>query len=211
MLLSDAEGVITAETGTFFAPELVNRLVIEAARDLCRFSFALNKSVSGIFASTDSDETKNHAVSLFFTPYTDTEPCGMFGLVVNGYKTAGVERDADSPYGATFVLNHNGGIFYEFSNQTTCLIHPFQNGGDIRGFVAFMPTIAATQLDDGLWGLYGPGIISGVKAKLLMMPGYQTTNPNAATMFANEFIAAKRKARSDVNKRIVGEALCSWI
>ena len=82
-------------------------------------------------------------------------------------------------------------------------------GGDIRFFAAFMPVVGATQIEDVLWNSYGNVVMSGIKAKLLMMPGYQTSNPNAAVVFGNEYMAAKKTARADTNKLVIGESICS--
>ena len=72
-----------------------------------------------------------------------------------------------------------------------------------------MPVVGATQIEDVLWNSYGNGLMSGIKAKLLMMPGYQTSNPNAAIVFGNEYTAAKKAARADINRMVIGETICS--
>ena len=208
-LLSDINEMIMAEAGGFFAQPLSDRIIIETARDFCRYSMVLNKYSAEVFQASDVDPDANFSVIAALYPYPETEPCGFFGLTVNGLKMAGVERDAVSPSGATAFINNCGGIYYKFSTQTTCQIHPLPYGGDVRFFTAFMPVKTSTQIDDSLWCLYGEGIMNGIKAKLLMMPGYQTSNPNAAVVFGNEYLRAKKEARADANRLVVGEVICS--
>lgn len=196
--------IVIADTGGFFAPNVIKRQLIETARDFCRFSMALNKDVAAVVDATSIDASKNYAASVVIPIVADCEAFGIFGLTMNGRKVACVERGANSPLGAS-ILSHTGGVFFDLSNPTTCLIHPVPSGGDIRFFAAFMPSMAAASINDELWDSYGAGIIAGTKANLLMMPGYQTFNANAATLFANVYAASKKKARSDVSKKIIGE------
>ena len=170
---------------------------------------ALSRYQAEVFTSDDVDHDEGCSVIMAVQPFTDTEPCGIFGITVNGYKLAGIEREVSTPSGAAVVSPGNGGIFYRFSTQTTCQIHPLPYGGDIRFFAAFMPVVGATQIEDVLWNSYGNGLMSGIKAKLLMMPGYQTSNPNAAVVFGNEYMAAKKTARADTNKLVIGASICS--
>ena len=206
--LSDIRDRVIADTGGFFAPDLVSRVAVETARDFCRYTMALSRYHADVFDSGDVDIDAGYSVIMAVQPYKDTEPCGIFGITVNGYKLAGIERDASTPSGAAVVSPGNGGIFYKFSAQTTCQIYPLPYGGDIRFFAAFMPVVGATQIEDVLWNSYGNGVMSGIKAKLLMMPGYQTSNPNAAVVFGNEYMAAKKTARADTVKLVIGERLC---
>lgn len=207
-LIDSIADIVGAETGGAFPLSLVKSKILDVTRDFCKFSLILNKGVAAIVEATSIDSTKNFAATITIVPYTETEPCGIFGLTVNGCKLASVERDAVSPSGASPIY-HVGGIFHKFSGQTTCLIHPLQSGGDVRFSAGFMPTTTATQIDDTFWSLYGNGVMFGIKASLFAMSGYKTTDPNAATMFGREYYAAKRKARGDVNNLIIGECLCS--
>ena len=207
--LSDICDSVVADTGGFFAPDLVSRVAVETARDFCRYTKALNRYHTDLFMADDVDSEEGCSVIMAVQPFTDTEPCGIFGITVNGYKLAGIEREASTPSGAAVVSPGNGGIFYKFSTQTTCQIHPLPYGGDVRFFAAFMPVVGATQIEDLLWNSYGNGLMSGIKAKLLMMPGYQTSNPNAAIVFGNEYMAAKKAARADINRMVIGETICS--
>ena len=209
MLVSDIVDSVTAETGGVFSPEFTSKVIVDVSRDFCRYSFVLNKYSADVFYAADVDSDANYSVIAALSPYTDTEPCGVFGLTVNGLKMAGVERDAVSPSGAVSAIGNSGGLFYSFSTQTTCLIHPLPYGGDVRFFTAFMPLKTASQIEDALWNSYGNGLMSGIKAKLLMMPGYQTSNPNAAIVFGNEYMVAKKAARADVNRKVIGETICS--
>ena len=209
MLVSDIVDSVTAETGGVFSPEFASKVIVDVSRDFCRYSFAMNKYSAEVFQAADVDPDANYSVISALYPYTDTEPCGLFGLTVNGLKMAGVERDAVSPSGAVSAVGNSGGLFYSFSTQTTCQIHPLPYGGDVRFFAAFMPVITASQIEDALWNLYGDGIMNGIKAKLLMMPGYQTSNPNAAVVFGNEYLRAKKMARADTNRLVIGEVICS--
>ncbi len=208
MLVSDITDIVIAETGGFFSPEFAAKVIIDVSRDFCRYSFSLNKYSAEVFQASDVDADANYSVIASLYPYEETEPCGFFGLTVNGLKMAGVERDAVSPSGAVSVVGNSGGIFYSFSTKTTCQIHPLPYGGDVRFFAAYMPKMAAIKISDNLWSLYGQGIMSGTKARLFMMPGYQTSNPNAAVVFGNEYLKAKKEARAEVNKKIMGEVLC---
>ena len=207
--LSDVCDRVIADTGGFFAPDLVSRVTVETARDFCRYTKALNMYYADLFMADDVDSEEGCSVIMAVQPFTDTEPCGIFGVTVNGYKLAGIEREVSTPSGAAVVSPGNGGIFYRFSTQTTCQIHPLPYGGDIRFFAAFMPVVGSTQIEDVLWNTYGNGVMSGIKAKLLMMPGYQTSNPNAAGGFGNESMVAKKAARADVNRKVIGETICS--
>ena len=207
--ISEIADSVMAETGGFFSPEFVSKTAVSVVRDFCRYSFVLNRYVAEVFTSEDVDSDNNQSVIAAINPYTDTEPCGLFGLSVNGVKLAGVERDAISPSDAATAMSSCGGLFYKFGTQTTCHIHPLPYGGDVRFFAAFMPVISAHQIEDALWNLYGDGIINGIKAKLLMMPGYQTSNPNAAVVFGNEYLMAKKMARADTNRLLIGEVICS--
>ena len=209
MLVSDITDLVIAETGGFFSPEFVSRIIVDVSRDFCRYSFVLNKYSAEVFYAADVDPDANYSVVAALYPYTDTEPCGVFGLTVNGLKMAGVERDAASPSGAVSAAGNSGGLFYSFSTQTTCQIHPLPYGGDVRFFAAFMPLKTASQIEDALWSLYGEGIMNGIKARLLVMPGYQTSNPNAAVVFGNEYLKAKKTARADANRLVIGEVICS--
>ena len=209
MLVSDITDIVIAESGGFFSPEFASKVIVEVSRDFCRYSFVLNKYSAEVFYAADVDPDANYSVIAALYPYTDTEPCGLFGLTVNGLKMAGVERDAVSPSGAVSAVGNSGGLFYSFSTQTTCQIHPLPYGGDVRFFTAFMPLKTASQIEDALWNLYGDGIMNGIKAKLLMMPGYQTSNPNAAVVFGNEYLKAKKAARADANRLVIGEVICS--
>lgn len=208
-LVGDIADMIMADTGGFFAPDVVSRVAVEVSRDFCRYTKALNQYQAEVFTSDDVDHDEGYSVLMAVQPFTDTEPCGIFGITVNGYKLAGIEREASTPSGAAVVSPGNGGIFYKFSTQTTCQIHPLPYGGDVRFFAAFMPVVGATQIEDLLWNSYGNGLMSGIKAKLLMMPGYQTSNPNAAIVFGNEYMAAKKAARADINRMVIGETICS--
>ena len=208
-LVGDIADMIMADTGGFFAPDVVSRVAVEVSRDFCRYTKALNRFQAEVFTSDDVDSEEGCSVIMAVQPFTDTEPCGIFGVTVNGYKLAGIEREVSTPSGAAVVSPGNGGIFYRFSTQTTCQIHPLPYGGDIRFFAAFMPVVGATQIEDVLWSSYGSGIMSGIKAKLLMMPGYQTSNPSAAVVFGNEYLMAKKMARADTNRLLIGEVICS--
>lgn len=208
-LVDDIADMVLADTGGFFAPDVVSRVAVEVSRDFCRYTKALNKYHAELFVADDVDSEEGSSVIMAVQPFTDTEPCGIFGITVNGYKLAGIEREASTPSGAAVVSPGNGGIFYKFSTQTTCQIHPLPYGGDVRFFAAFMPVVGATQIEDLLWNSYGNGLMSGIKAKLLMMPGYQTSNPNAAIVFGNEYMAAKKAARADINRMVIGETICS--
>lgn len=208
-LVGDIADMVLADTGGFFAPDIVSRAVIDTSREFCRYTKALNKYHAELFVADDVDSEEGSSVIMAVQPFTDTEPCGIFGITVNGYKLAGIEREASTPSGAAVVSPGDGGIFYKFSTQTTCQIHPLPYGGDVRFFAAFMPVVGATQIEDVLWNSYGNGLMSGIKAKLLMMPGYQTSNPNAAIVFGNEYTAAKKAARADANRLVIGEVICS--
>ena len=208
-LVGDIADMIMADTGGFFAPDVVSRVAVEVSRDFCRYTMALSRYQAEVFTSDDVDHDEGYSVLMAVQPYADTEPCGIFGITVNGYKLAGIEREVSTPSGAAVVSPGNGGIFYRFSTQTTCQIHPLPYGGDVRFFAAFMPAVGATQIEDVLWNSYGNGVMSGIKAKLLMMPGYQTSNPNAAVVFGNEYMVAKKAARADVNRKVIGETICS--
>lgn len=208
-LVGDIADMVLVDTGGFFAPDVVSRVAVEVSRDFCRYTKALNQYQAEVFTSDDVDHDEGYSVLMAVQPFTDTEPCGIFGITVNGYKLAGIEREASTPSGAAVVSPGNGGIFYKFSTQTTCQIHPLPYGGDVRFFAAFMPVVGATQIEDLLWNSYGNGLMSGIKAKLLMMPGYQTSNPNAAIVFGNEYMAAKKAARADINRMVIGETICS--
>ena len=199
--------IVIADTGGFFSPNVIKRQLIETARDFCRFSMAFNKDVAAVVDATSIDASKNYAASVVIPIVADCEAFGIFGLTMNGRKVACVERGANSPLGAS-ILSHTGGVFFDLSNPTTCLIHPVPSGGDIRFLAAFMPTMAAVSINDELWDSYGAGIIAGTKANLLMMPGYQTYNPQMAVAFSAEFQKAKRTARGKVNMALIGESLC---
>ena len=205
-LVGDIADMIMADTGGFFAPDVVSRVAVEVSRDFCRYTKALNQYQAEVFTSDDVDHDEGYSVLMAVQPFTDTEPCGIFGITVNGYKLAGIERDASTPSGAAVVSPGNGGIFYKFSTQTTCQIHPLPYGGDIRFFAAFMPVVGAASIDDALWGSYGHIIMSGVKARLLMMPGYQTSKQNVSSMFNAEYLEGKKTARANINRLLIGEA-----
>ena len=208
-VLSDLCDTVRADTGCFFPDNIITRVVLDVVGDFCRYSMILNKYSAEVFQASDVDADENYSVIAALSPYADTEPCGLFGLTVNGVKMAGVERDAVSPSGAVSTAGNSGGLFYSFSTQTTCQIHPLPYGGDVRFFAAFMPVKTASQIEDALWSLYGEGIMNGIKARLLMMPGYQTSNPNAAVVFGNEYLKAKKTARADANRLVIGEVICS--
>lgn len=203
-----ADNVI-AETGAAFPVSVIKKKIIETARDFCKFNMALNKPVQQIVESSTADASKNYAQSITVSPYTDTEPCGIFGLTVNGYKLASVERDAVSPSSSASPLYHQGGIYFDFSNSTTCLIHPLQAGGDVRFFVGFRPALTASQIDDEFWGRYGQDIMFGIKSKLFMMSGYRSTAIDLAVGFGAEYERLKKRARGEVNRMVIGEYLCS--
>ena len=204
--LSDVCDRVIADTGGFFAPDLVSRVTVETARDFCRYTKALNMYYADLFMADDVDSEEGCSVIMAVQPFTDTEPCGIFGVTVNGYKLAGIEREVSTPSGAAVVSPGNGGIFYRFSTQTTCQIHPLPYGGDIRFFAAFMPVVGAASIDDALWESYGHIIMSGVKARLLMMPGYQTSKQNVSSMFNIEYLEGKKTARANINRLLIGEA-----
>ena len=205
--LNEIADNVMAETGGFFAPEFASRVIVDISRDFCRYSMVLSRYSAEVFHASDVDTDANYSVIAALSPYSDTEPCGLFGITVNGVKLAGVERDAVSPSGAVSAATSSGGLFYSFSTQTTCQIHPLPYGGDVRFFTAFMPVKTASQIEDALWSLYGEGIMNGIKARLLMMPGYQTSNPNAAVVFGNEYMKAKKAARADANRLVIGETV----
>ena len=208
MLVSDISDIVIAESGGFFSPEFASKVIVDISRDFCRYSSVLNKYSAEVFQAAEVDTDANYSVMAAISPYADTEPYGVFGLTVNGLKMAGVERDAVSPSGAVSTVGNSGGLFYSFSTQTTCQIHPLPYGGDVRFFTAFMPLKTASQIEDALWNLYGDGIMNGIKAKLLMMPGYQTSNPNAAVVLGNEYLKAKKAARANANRLVIGEVVC---
>lgn len=199
--------MVIADTGGFFAAPVVQRATSEVVRDFCRYSKAMHTQSAAIVAATSIDATKNQSAAVAITPIADCEPFGIFGLTVNGRKTACVERGADSPLGAS-PIEYQGGLFFEISTPTTCRIHPLPGGGDIRFFTAFLPTVSAGQINDDLWNRYGQGILAGIKANLLMTTGYRSSNPQMAIAFAAEFKAARKTARGDTNKKLIGSRLC---
>lgn len=199
--------IVIADTGGFFSPNVIKRQLIETARDFCRFSMAFNKDVAAVVDATSIDASKNYAASVVIPTVADCEAFGIFGLTMNGRKMACVERGANSPLGAS-ILSHTGGIFFDLSDPTICLLHPLPTGGDIRFMAAYIPKTTALSLSDDLWDSYGTGIIAGTKANLLMMPGYQTYNPQMAIAFSAEYQKSRRTARGEVNHKLIGESLC---
>lgn len=203
MLIDSISDRVISEVGAWFAPPAVKQAILDTARDFCRFSMTQNMSLSAIIAPESIVQADNYGATIAIPAQTDAEPCGVFGIQINGVKYSGVERGITIPSGAPPVYA-SGTIFYKFSSQTSLLLHPVQNGGSISVAVAFMPTTTATQISDTLWNEYGEGLAAGVKGKLLLMPNYTSFNPQMASAFTGEFEKAKRQARAAVNSALIG-------
>lgn len=199
---------IISDIGFFFAAPVINRAVIEAAKDYCIFSGSMNKPVYAEIKDSDIDKYNNMAVSVSISPFPETRPCSAYGITINGVKVVAVERDIGSPSGADGVIaTRSNGIYYHFDDSTVCKVHPVTYACTLLMTIAFVPEKTATQIDDGFWEKHGPAILCGAKAKLLSLPGYKSFNPQMTAALQNEYIFFKRKARSDVNRTLIGESL----
>lgn len=207
MLVDNIADHIISDTGLFFDPSLTGRTILSVCRDFCEYTLFLNKSVQGIVSYDSAILEKNYAQPFAIAAIAGCEPVRVYGLSVNGYKMSCEERDAVSPSGASAPIYHPGGIYYEFSDPTTCLIHPLHSGGDVRFMVGFRPSLSAVEIPDELYSRKASAIEAGVKARLLSMPGYSSFNAQMSGLFMAEYVNEKRKARAEVNRTIIGEML----
>lgn len=207
-LIDSLNDEIISDIGYFFAPPVIRRVVIEAAKDYCIFSGSMSRPVYVEITDSDIDKANNMAVSVDIDSFSEARPCGVFGITINGVKIAAVERDIGSPLGANGVIATSiKGIYYYFDDPTVCKVHPVLYPCKLLMTIAFAPEKTASQIDDEFWDKHGQAVLYGAKARLLSLPGYKSFNPQMAAVMQNEYVAAKRKARADVNKALIGETM----
>lgn len=194
--------MVVAETGAAIPGAVARQKIIEVARGFCLFTGALSKSVSAIVPVESIIPESNYGSPVAFTAPAETEPCGIFGLRVNGVGVSCIERDILTPSGA-IPISGKGELYYKFSGST-CIIHPLSQGGDIRFEVFFRPTNTATQINDDLWNEYADTIILGIKAAVFLMAGYKFSNPGMAVSFLSAYDSMKKKARGEIAMRLAG-------
>lgn len=193
---------VISETGAAVAAGVVKQKAIDTIREFCLFTGAMSVPVSAIVPIESVIAASNYGSPVTFTAPAETEPCGVFGLRISGRGVACIERDITTPLDAMPVFG-NRELFFKFSGST-CIVHPLQQGGDIRMEIFFRPTVAATQITDSFWDKYADIIMMGIKASVFMMAGYKFSNPQMAVSFLGAYESMKKKARGNVAMKLVG-------
>lgn len=206
MLASNIYDRTISELGSWFAPNIVNQCIMDVARDFCRYSMILNEQVNADVSATDVVQTSNYSANIAIPSKAECEPSGIFGLKINETGFSSVERKIITTAGAQPVYA-SGTMFYFFDGLSAVNINPVPAGGNITASIAYIPVAAATQISDDVWNDYSEGLLSGIKARLTMMPNYSSYNPQLSTVFSDQYARSKRIARAIVASSLIGNAL----
>ena len=98
-------------------------------------------------------------------------------------------------------------LFTSEAGSNTFALVPVPDAESLGGLVAEVsiaadPSASPTQFDAMLYRKYGDGLACGIKARLMLIPGKEWSNPEMAVVNGQGYALAIARARGDVDNRL---------
>lgn len=183
------------------APEpLINNALVTALREFCNRTRFWRRDLVPVdlvagqaeYTLTAPDDSEIVTLALVqFTPSPDLP------LVPRST----IELDRDFPGWRNSQASQPAFYYQPTANTIRPVYTPSENvAGGLAVTAALRPTMAATEMDEGVYQEYGSEIVAGAKARLQMSPGKPWSAPDFATLNAGLFAGAVGRARIRVFK-----------